>query len=65
MLIARRWNGRIATLVIGCFGVVLAIVSSLVLLATAMTGWPIWSPPGFTANWEAIQAARRGATYTY
>jgi len=31
----------------------------------ARTGWPIWSPPGFTANWEAIQAARRGATYTY
>jgi Zn-dependent protease len=65
MLIARRGNGRIATLVIGCLGVVLAIASSLVLLATAMTGWPIWSPPGFTANWEAIQAARRGATYTY
>jgi Zn-dependent protease len=33
--------------------------------ATAMTGGPIWSPPGFTANWEAIQAARRGATYIY
>jgi Zn-dependent protease len=65
MLIARRWNGRIATWVVGGLGVLLSLLSFLVLLATMISGWPVWSPPGFAANWEAIQAARRGATYAY
>jgi Zn-dependent protease len=64
MLIARRWNGRIATWVVGGFGVVLSLVSFLVLLATAISGWPIWSPPNFQENWEAIKAARGGTIYS-
>jgi Zn-dependent protease len=65
MLIARRWNGRVATLVVGSLGIVLAIASLLLLIVTAISGWPVWSPPGFRTNLEAVEAALRGVAWDY
>jgi membrane-associated protease RseP (regulator of RpoE activity) len=62
MLISRRNGGRLATMIVGCLGVVLAVVSWCVLLMTTLAGRPVWSPPGFRLNWEAVQVAWRGAS---
>jgi Zn-dependent protease len=62
MLIARRSGGRLATMIVGCLGVVLAVISWCVLLMTTLAGRPVWSPPGFRLNWEAVQVAWRGGS---
>jgi membrane-associated protease RseP (regulator of RpoE activity) len=62
LLIARRGGGRLATMIVGCLGVVLAVMSWGVLLMTTLAGRPVWSPPGFRQNWEAVQEAWRGGS---
>jgi Zn-dependent protease len=64
LLIARRWDRRIATIVVARLGVLLAFVSYILFLVTAIIGWPIWSPPGAQVNLNALQAAERdGVSY--
>jgi hypothetical protein len=45
---------------VGGLGLVFACVSTLVLIGSAISGFPIWAPPGFNINWRAFQAARHG-----
>jgi Zn-dependent protease len=63
MLIARRSSDRLATMIVGCLGVALAVMSWCVLLMTVLAGRPVWSPPGFRLNWEAVQVAWRGGSF--
>ena len=60
LLIEARWGPRTATLVVSALGLVFACLSTLVLISTALAGFPIWAPPGFEINWRAFQAACRG-----
>jgi Zn-dependent protease len=64
-LIARRWDRRTATIVVGTFGVYLGIASYLLFLATAMIGCPIWSPPDTGGNLRALKAAEGEGTSYY
>jgi hypothetical protein len=48
--------------IVGGLGVVLAPISWCVLLMTTLAGRPVWSPPGFGQNWEAVQVAWRGGS---
>ena len=41
-------------------GLVFACFSLLLLVGTLLSGFPIWSPPGFRVNWRAFQAALQG-----
>lgn len=59
LLIARQRDRRTATLVVAKLGVLLAFVSYILLLVTAVVGCPIWSPPGAQVNLEALLAAER------
>jgi hypothetical protein len=45
---------------VGGLGLVFACVSTLVLIGSAISGFPIWAPPGFNINWRAFRAARHG-----
>jgi len=60
LLAERRWGRNVATLFVGSTGLFFATVSTAVLLVTLLAGFPIWSPPGFSENWRALQAARQG-----
>jgi Zn-dependent protease len=60
LAVEERQGPRIATLLVVALGLVFAVVSTLVLIGSAVSGFPIWAPPGFTINWRAFQAARRG-----
>jgi Zn-dependent protease len=60
LVIEERWSPRAATLTVGALGLVFACVSTLVLIGSAISGFPIWAPPGFAINWRAFQAARHG-----
>jgi membrane-associated protease RseP (regulator of RpoE activity) len=62
LLIARRGDRRLATVIVGGLGVVLSMISWVVLLMTTLAGRPVWSPPGFRQNWEAVQVAWRGGS---
>jgi membrane-associated protease RseP (regulator of RpoE activity) len=62
ILIARRSGGRLATMIVGCLGVVLAVTSWRVLLMTTLAGRPVWLPPGFRLNRAAVQPAWRGGS---
>jgi membrane-associated protease RseP (regulator of RpoE activity) len=60
LAVEERQGPRIATLLVVALGLVFAVVSTLVLIGSAVSGFPIWAPPGFTINWRAFHAARRG-----
>jgi Zn-dependent protease len=60
LVIEERWGPRIATLIVSALGLIFACVSTLVLIGSALSGFPIWAPPGFNINWRAFQAARQG-----
>ena len=60
LLVERRWNTRIALLLVSALGLVFACVSTFVLIGTALAGFPLWAPPEFRANWRAFQGARAG-----
>jgi Zn-dependent protease len=60
LVVEERYGPRIATLLVGALGLVFAFISTLVLIGTVISGFPIWAPPGFNINWRAFQAARRG-----
>jgi Zn-dependent protease len=60
LVVEERWGPRNATLIVGGLGLVFACVSTLVLIGSAISGFPIWAPPGFNINWRAFQAARHG-----
>jgi Zn-dependent protease len=60
LVIEGRWNSRIATFVVSGLGLVFACLSLLLLVGTALSGVPIWAPPGFRVNWRAFQAALQG-----
>ena len=60
LVVEERWGPRNATLIVGGLGLVFACVSTLVLIGSAISGFPIWAPPEFNINWRAFQAARHG-----
>ncbi len=60
LVVARRWDNRTATLVVGMLGLVFAVISMIVTLVMLLAGFPIIAPPSFQTNWAALQAARRG-----
>ncbi len=55
LLIERRWNNWHSLVWVGLCGCVLACLSSVVFLVSLLGGMPIWSPPNFKPNWEAVQ----------
>lgn len=65
LLIARRRDPKIATIVVARLGLLLAFASYLLLLVTAVVGVPIWSPPGAQVNLEALLAAERDGVPYY
>lgn len=60
LLAEQRWGRGFATLLVSSAGLFFATLSVLVLFGTLITGFPVWSPPTFSENWRAFQAARRG-----
>jgi Zn-dependent protease len=60
LVVEERYGPRISTLLVGALGLVFAFFSTLLLFGSAISGFPIWAPPGFKVNWRAFQAARRG-----
>ena len=60
-LLVEQRRGRVfATWLVGSLGIAFATMSMAVLFMTLLAGFPVWSPPGFSENWRAIQAAKRG-----
>ena len=49
-----------ADFVVGALGSLFGALAAFIFVGSAIAGFPIWSPPSFTANWNAFQAARRG-----
>jgi Zn-dependent protease len=60
MLLADRFDQRTATLVVGLLDTVFGAIAKFVLLVSTMAGFPIWLPPPFMVNWDALQQARNG-----
>jgi Zn-dependent protease len=60
MLVAKRFGAHTATFVVASLGTVFGAIATTVLLVSTMAGVPIWSPPPFMINWEALQQARAG-----
>jgi Zn-dependent protease len=60
LLAERRWGPTIATKLVATTGVFFAILSVAALVASVFAGFMFWSPPSFSENWRALQAARRG-----
>ena len=60
VLVEQRRGRVFATWLVGSLGIAFAGMSMAVLFMTLLAGFPIWSPPGFSENWRAIQAAKRG-----
>ena len=44
----------------GLLGSILAVIAKLVFLGTLLAGIPIWSPPPFLPNWDALKLAWKG-----
>jgi stage IV sporulation protein FB len=59
LLLDGRLGHRAATQVVGGCGTFFAAISTLVLIVTAISGFPIWSPPEFRPNWKAVRSAGR------
>lgn len=60
MLVAHRFGAHSATFVVASLGTVFGAIAKFVLLVSTMAGVPIWSPPPFMINWDALQQARSG-----
>jgi Zn-dependent protease len=60
LLAEQRFGRNFATLLVSSAGIFFATVSIAVLLVTILAGFPVWSPPTFSENWRAFQAARQG-----
>ncbi|WP_424631930.1 site-2 protease family protein [Bradyrhizobium sp. SYSU BS000235] len=60
MLVAKRYGAHTATFVVAALGTVFGAIAKFVLLVSTMAGVPIWSPPPFMINWDALQQARGG-----
>jgi Zn-dependent protease len=60
LLAEQRFGRNFATLLVSSAGMVFAMVSIVVLFVTMLAGFPVWSPPTFSENWRAFQAARQG-----
>ena len=60
MVIADRYDRRAATLVVGLLGTIFAVIAKLLFLGTLLAGVPIWSPPPFLPNWDALKLAWKG-----
>ena len=58
LLFDRRFGHRAATRVVGGCGTFFATISTFVLIVTAISGFPIWSPPEFRGIGRL--SARRG-----
>ena len=58
LLVEKRWTSRIAVRVVAVLGLVFATINSFVFVGTLLAGFPIWAPPSFRANWQALQVAR-------
>lgn len=56
-LVSWRFGARMATLVVGLTGVCLSVLSVLVLVGTALSGFAILVPPRFGPSWSAVQHA--------
>ena len=50
LVVEERWGPRNATLIVGGLGLVFACVSTLVLIGSAISGFPIWAPPDSTST---------------
>jgi len=59
LLVDSRFGHHTATRVVGGCGTFFAGISTVVLVATAISGFPIWSPPEFRMNWKAVRSARQ------
>lgn len=59
-VLTHRFGERSAGIVVGSLGVALAVVSTLVFLASLLSGLAIYAPPDFRSNLDALRAARRG-----
>jgi stage IV sporulation protein FB len=55
LLLADRWSSRTATLIVGLLGVFFSCFTMLLFLGTLLSGFPIWAPPEFRPNWNAVQ----------
>ena len=54
------FSRRMAGMVVGSLGLVLASLSALAFVGAMLTGTAIFAPPNFHANLEALRTARRG-----
>jgi Zn-dependent protease len=59
-LLTDHFGRRMAGMVVGSLGIVLAAVSALVVVASILSGVGIYTPPNFQANLDALRTARRG-----
>ncbi len=58
-VLTHRFGKRSAGMVVGWLGVALATVSTLVFLASLLSGFAIYAPPDFRSNLDALRAVRR------
>ena len=58
LLVEKRWTSRIAVRVVAVLGLIFATINSFVFVGTLLAGFPIWAPPSFRTNWQALQVAR-------
>lgn len=59
-LLTHRFGTRTAGTIVASAGIVLAALSTLVLLGSLLSGFAIYMPLSFRTNLEALDAARRG-----
>jgi Zn-dependent protease len=60
LLAEQRWGRTFATKLVGTTGICFAILMIVAFVVSALAGFLFWSPPTFSENWRALQAARRG-----
>lgn len=60
LLVSKYRTARTATKVVGALGSLLGVLTGFLFVGTLVAGFPIWSPPSFSANWNALQTALRG-----
>jgi Zn-dependent protease len=61
LVVAQRWNTRIALKTVGALGMVFAFLSGLATVIGALAGLGIWAPPSFQPNLQAFEAADQGS----
>lgn len=62
MMIAQKYDRRTATFVVGLTGTCFAVTAKLLFVGSLFAGFPIWSPPPFLPNWDALKLAWKGQT---